>query len=213
MAPPQRSHAMKREDVESLLGPLKALSELLARSGTEGIIVGGVAASLIGRPRYTADVDAVVLLNEEGIENFLKDAAACGLLPRISDAIRFARQNRVLLLRHLASGIGVDISIGMLPFEREAVKHAYTFNTGEFSIRIPMPEDLIIMKAVAHRPRDIEDIRSIIANHPDLDVARVRKVVREFAAALGMPKLWNDIAGLFKAKGVKTRPKSKKGKK
>jgi hypothetical protein len=38
------------------------------------------------------------------------------------------------------------------------------------------------------------DIREIIESHPDLDRERVRHWVREFAQALEMPELWDDIA-------------------
>ena len=55
-------------------------------------------------------------------------------------------------------------------------------------------EDLIIFKAVAHRPKDLMDIQALIESHLDLDRERVRRWVREFAQALEMPELWDDIA-------------------
>src|SRR5207245_1840529 len=55
--------------------------------------------------------------------------------------------------------------------------------------RIPRPEDLIIMKAVAGRPRDWEDIRRVAELHPRLDRKRIRKLVGKFAAVLGRPGL------------------------
>ena len=36
------------------------------------------------------------------------------------------------------------------------------------------PEDLIIMKAIAHRPKDMLDIESIITSHPKLDRKRIQ---------------------------------------
>lgn len=65
------------------------------------------------------------------------------------------------------------------------------------SIPLPTPEDLIIMKAVAHRPQDLADIRALVAAHPGLDQERVSRHVREFAEVLEMPELWEDIAPLF----------------
>ena len=47
------------QDLTPLLASLAALQRLLARFGNQGIIIGGVAASLLGRPRLTADVDTV----------------------------------------------------------------------------------------------------------------------------------------------------------
>lgn len=53
------------------------------------------------------------------------------------------------------------------------------------------------MKAIAHRPKDLLDIQSIIEAHPDLDSGRVEAIVREFAQLLEQPELWEDIASWF----------------
>ena len=41
------------------------------------------------------------------------------------------------------------------------------------------------------------DIQAIIESHPDLDRERIKYWVREFARALEMPELWDDIATLL----------------
>jgi hypothetical protein len=64
-------------------------------------------------------------------------------------------------------------------------------------IRLPTPEDLIIFKAVAHRPKDLLDIQAIIESHPGLDRERIKAWVTEFSRILEMPELWADIAGLL----------------
>jgi hypothetical protein len=48
--------------------------------------------------------------------------------------------------------------------------------------------------AIAHRPTDLDDIQVIVENHPFLDKKRIRRWVKSFAEALGMPELWEDIA-------------------
>lgn len=176
------------------LAPLAALQRLLARFGDRGMVIGGIAASLLGQPRLTADIDAVILLDIAELPRLLEAAAIEGLIPRIDDAEAFARQNRVLLLQHEESGIPVDISLGTLPFEKEAVERSVVRMVGGVDIRLPTPEDLVILKAVAHRPKDLLDIQAILESHPDLDRERVRRWVSEFAEALQMPELWDDIA-------------------
>ena len=181
-------------EIALLLAPLAALQRLLARFGDQGMVIGGVAASLLGTPRLTADVDALLLLDLADLPQLIDAAAQEGLWPRMADAADFARQNRVLLLRHQDSGIDVDISLGTLPLEEEAVRRSVVHQVGGVAIRLPTPEDLVIFKAVAHRPKDLLDIQSIIAAHPGLDRERIRCWVQEFARVLGMPELWDDIA-------------------
>jgi hypothetical protein len=170
----------------------------LKKSKTKGMVIGGVAASLLGQPRMTADIDATVLLDDGSIDLFLAQALAEGLAPRISKPAAFARRSAMLLLKHEESGIPVDVAQGRLPFEQEAIAKARQVKVGDFSAPLPAPEDLIIMKALAHRPQDIEDIHGIVLSHPKLNIARIRKEVMAFSRALDMPALWTDIAGLFK---------------
>jgi hypothetical protein len=167
----------------------------LERFDNKGLVIGGVAASLLGQPRLTADVDAMLLLSVDDLPRLMEAASQEGFELRLSDSEAFARRNRVLLLRHQTSGINVDISLGMLPFEAEAVERSTTYQAGTLVVRLPTPEDLIIFKAVAHRPKDLWDIQAVIQSHPNLDRGRIKHWVGEFAQALDMPELWDDIAG------------------
>lgn len=165
----------------------------LKSARTEGIVIGGVAASLLGRPRATRDVDAMVFIDESRWESLLAEGEKFGFKPRHPDALAFAGEARVLLVRHEPSGIDVDIAFGALTFEKEAVERAVWTDVAGARIPLSTPEDLIVMKAVAHRPRDLADIESVLDAHPSLDLARVRRWVREFSAALAMPDILADF--------------------
>lgn len=176
--------------------PLEALGRLLSRFGHRGVVIGGIAVSLLGEARFTEDLDAMVLLSIDEIPHFLTVAKEEGIEPRISQAEAFARRNRVLLLRHVPSQTDIDVSLGVLPFEEEMVERSVIHKIDDtLQIRLPTPEDLIIMKAIAHRPKDLLDIQGIIQSHPNLDKARIQGWVTQFAEFLEMPELWKDIAG------------------
>ena len=184
-------------DITPLLAPLQALQNLISEFGDQGVIIGGIASSLLGTPRYTADVDAVLLLSSERLPELLQAATRQGIRPRIQDAEAFARKNRVLLLRHSASGVDIDLALGFLPFESEMVARSQLITIGAVNLRLPTVEDMIILKAVAHRPKDLEDIQAMAANHPTIDRTRIRIWVEQFGQALDMPELWEMIAGLL----------------
>lgn len=181
----------------SLLKALQAVLRLLRRMEDRGVIIGGVAASLLGHPRLTADIDAVILLSVDQLPRLLEGAAEERLTPRIPDAVEFARQYRVLLLQHPESGIPVDISLGILPFEVEMVERRVLLNVAGLTIPVPRPEDLIILKAIAHRPVDLADIRAIVENYPTLDREYIRQWVETFAEVLEAPHLWEDVRPLL----------------
>jgi len=180
-------------DLDPLLAALSDLVDWFAAEKVSGVIIGGVAASILGRPRLTRDVDVLVLLQEARWPEFLACGEAQGFVPRRSDVLAFARETRVLLLRHQQSGIDVDLVFGSLPFEDQAVARATWIDFEGVMIPLPSPEDLIIMKAVAHRPRDLEDIEALLATQPDLNIRRVRSWVKEFAAALDRPDILADL--------------------
>jgi predicted nucleotidyltransferase len=185
------------ESLTPLLAPLQALQSLLSVFNDQGVIVGGIAASLLGTPRYTVDLDAVFLLSFDDLPLLLNEAVKQGIEPRIPDPIAFARRNRVLLLRHDASGTDIDLSLGILPFEVEMVERSRVVDVGAIRLRLPTPEDLIIMKAVAHRPKDLEDIQAIAASHPNLDKGRIKLWVEQFGGALDLPDLWKMVSQLL----------------
>ena len=179
--------------------PLEALERLLSHFDHQGVVIGGVAASLIGQARFTDDLDAMVLLSLNEIPQFLEVAENEEIEPRIPQAEDFARQNRILLLRHIPSHTDIDISMGVLPFEEEVVQRRVVHEIDEtLNVHLPTPEDLIIMKAIAHRPKDLMDIQGIIQSHPDLDMDRIQDWVTQFADLLDMPELWEDIADWLK---------------
>lgn len=189
---------MRRPDaLVPLTRAIRALLGWLRSTKAPGVIIGGVAASLLGRPRMTGDVDAVVLVDDADWGAFLEAGRPFGIAPRRSDALAFARRSRVLLLRHAPTGIDLDVSLGALPFEEEMIRRARRHRVGSIRIPLPTPEDLIVMKAIAHRPRDVADIESILEANPRIDEARVLGLVREFASVLEAPELATDLEKLL----------------
>ena len=77
--------------------PLAALMRWLDESAIHGAVVGGVAASLRGKPRLTKDIDAVIL--DVSAEMLIESGPQHGFTARIGEAAEFAHANRVLLLR------------------------------------------------------------------------------------------------------------------
>lgn len=94
---------------KTLLEPLADLGRWLEAARVQAVIVGGVAASFLGRPRFTQDIDALAIILEQEWEAALALAPTYGLIPRIEKPLEFARRTRVLLLRHAPSSIDVDV--------------------------------------------------------------------------------------------------------
>jgi hypothetical protein len=168
------------------------------------MVIGGVAASVLGRPRMTQDIDALAIVPEADWADAMSAAAGFGIVPRIENAIAFARRSRVLLLKHTHSGIDLDVIFGGLAFEEAAVANCVTHQVGGVSVRLPRVQDLLIMKAIARRPKDLQDIEGLLAAHPEVDVAPVRQRVSEFASAMSMSDMLDEFDKLVARRSPKT---------
>jgi len=190
---------------------LAALSEAFKTLGAPAMIIGGMAVIVRGVPRTTADIDAVVWGPEVSLTAVVAAMARTGIVPRIDDAVRFAAANQVLLLRHEPTGTPVDLSLGWLPFEGEALARATVEQVGVAEVRVATTEDLVILKAVAWRPRDQSDIEQLLAAGTGVvDLDRVRARVAEFAAVLEEPERVPALEALLSRSAPP--PASKKGK-
>jgi hypothetical protein len=177
----------------TLLAALADLMKWLDATNMPSMVIGGVAASVLGQPRLTQDVDALAILPEGEWANAVSTAARHGILPRIENPLDFARRSRVLLMRHVESGIDIDVTFGGLLFEQAAIDNSKIHDIGGLRVRLPRVEDLLIMKAVARRPKDLQDIEGLLAAHPEADVATVRQWVSEFATAMSTSDMLDDF--------------------
>lgn len=164
---------------------LRAVIGALNELPTPSMIIGGIAVIAAGVPRETIDIDGTVLGRTTRAEDAIEIFEHHSIQPRIPDALQFARERQVLLLRHDPSGVTVDISFAWLPFEEQALGRALEMTLEGVTARVAMPEDLIVYKAAAWRDRDRSDIERLLALHwGQIDLQRVRGLVGEIANAL-----------------------------
>ena len=173
------------------------MSEWLESAAVPGAIVGGVAASVLGRPRLTQDIDVLVILDRREWTAFLATGQDFGFVPRIDDALDFAESSRVLLVVHQPSGISIDIVLGALPLEDEIVRGARNVEIAGIRLPLAAPESIVVMKTLARRARDIADIEGILEVHDRLDLDWIRTRLTEFDQALGQTDLLDEFSRIL----------------
>lgn len=177
---------------------MRDLLAWFAAGGVPAMIVGGVAASILGRPRTTRDVDACVRLPEGEWAAFLEAGRAHGFVPRRADALAFARRSRVLLVRHEPTAIDADLMLAEVPLEIEMLGRAVPRRAGGLRIPLPTPEDLVVMKALANRSHDLADIEAVLDANPKMDVAAALRRVRALSRSLEMPVILRDFESVLR---------------
>lgn len=171
-------------DTPQLDDVLSRVHRALTGLGLKYALIGGLAVVLRGYDRSTRDVDAVVLDADDLLPDVLAALREQGITLRRQDGLEFARQHRVILLRS-EDDTEVDLSMGALPFELELVLRSTLESAGpKIAVPVATAEDLVIMKLIASRPQDREDVRRLLELYPDLDRRRIRRIVSEYAEVL-----------------------------
>ena len=168
---------------------------VLESRGIKSALIGGLAVSLRGQPRMTVDVDLVILADIEQALRLVSELGETPFEPLFNGVEQVVTTSFILPLRHRSTGIRVDLAIGMSGFEQEAVGRATPIAIGKAIIPVVSVEDLLVMKALAGRPQDDQDIRGLIATQRDaIDWPRCLALAEKLGSSIDM-----DIAGRLRA--------------
>ncbi len=126
-----------------------------------------------------------------------RQLAATDVVARIrTDPRAFMEETRVLPLE--VDGTRVDLIFGQLPYERRAIERAAAVTLAGKTVKVCTPEDLILHKILAERPKDEEDLKGLARRlGGKLDRAYLDPLVRSLAGQLDRPDLWERFERLF----------------
>ena len=146
----------------------------LGNAGVRYLTVGGVAVVLHGSPRFTADLDLVLDLETENLRRALLALGALGYRPRapvpLHDFADPAKRQEWIdtkgltvlsLWSPLLPATEVDLFVEDPFHSGGAFDRAVEADLGTVTAMVVSKADLIEMKRVAGRPKDLEDIRML----------------------------------------------------
>jgi hypothetical protein len=133
------------------------------------MIIGGQAVLLHGEPRLTRDIDVTLGCDASALARILSVTEAADLHPLVTGIEDFVRRTNVLPLADRTTPIRVDLIFSFTPYETEAIRRSIAVPFEDTNVHFAAVEDLIIHKLVAGRPRDLEDVRGVLARRPVVD--------------------------------------------
>lgn len=145
-----------------VLRALKETAEFLASQEIDFAIIGGIAVAVRGEPRATLDVDAVLKCDVERALALLQTLHSAPVAPFFDGVEEIVRTGLLLPLEHKDTGIRIDLSIGMSGFDQQVVANASSWSIDGQNIPVASAEYLVVMKQLAARPRDLDDIEGIL---------------------------------------------------
>jgi len=163
-------------------GLLKKIAAVLQKLDVPYVITGGIAVSVWGRIRFTADIDIAIELLPQKL-----DALADALLKIDKDVYvdrnmmsrALARKGEFNFI-HPDSRLKVDFWVlGGGSFDREEINRKIPRTIAGQTIFFISPEDLIVRKLLWHKEsqsdRQLDDVTSILNRQKRLDVAYLRR--------------------------------------
>jgi hypothetical protein len=148
------------------------------------MIIGGQAVLIYGEPRLTRDIDVTLGVGPERLADLIEFTRACAWRLLAEAPEEFVQRTMVLPCADVESGIRMDFIFSHSAYERQAMGRVRRVEIGKASVRFAAPEDVIVHKVIAGRPRDLEDVRSILLKNPDVNREYIRHWLAEFDRSL-----------------------------
>lgn len=131
---------------------------------------GALANNYWGVVRATLDVDCLIALPAIKYQMLADELNAAGCLLRDStrqhvpmtvvQMLEQVRQRK--LVECLLDNTRVELFVPAVPLQEELLRRAVPIQVRGCEVSITMPEDLILLKLVFHRPKDLHDVRGIL---------------------------------------------------
>ncbi len=159
---------------------LLEIVELCERLRLQYVVMGGLAVRVHGIPRPTFDVDLELTVNQGQLESFFDQASELGYT--IAEPFRSGWRDEVggmpvvKMRTYLQAdrGIDVDVFLNETPFQHSVMERREQFEIESKRLNFVTAEDLVPLKLLANRPRDLSDVADILFVQGQLDEAYMR---------------------------------------
>jgi len=163
---------------------LRTVARELKQASIPYMVIGGQAVLIYGEPRLTRDIDVTLGIGVSELARIKKVLPAMGLKILVKNDREFVERTMVLPTKDKESEIRVDFIFSFSPYERQAIGRARDIKVGRTQVKFASLEDVVIHKVISGRPRDLEDIRSILVKNPKYDSAYISGWLKEFDHSL-----------------------------
>lgn len=131
------------------------------------VLIGGLAVSLQGESRTTADIDLMVTIPSAEIQKLARAAQQEGFTvePELAWTQWVASGFARFWVGPERTGIAIDLMACNSNFLKEVAWRAQHTRLWGEQVRVAAAEDLLLLKAAAWRAKDIADVCGILARH------------------------------------------------
>ena len=157
-----------------LTDAVSSVAELLEQRRLSYALIGGLSVAFRGSKRSTDDADFLLHIPALSLPDLLQSMIEVGCNIDEVAAIRQWATDGILVIRW-PNGVQIDLLKAIVPAFHHVLHRGKMESFGTGTIRVADAEGLLLLKLIAFRPLDQEDIRGILlanANQLDLDWVR-----------------------------------------
>lgn len=164
---------------------LAAIQRALSGLNVRWYVFGAQAVIFAGAVRTTADIDITV--EEIQVEKLVKALKKAGFVLRsgIDDLDELIEHHRILPMEHQASGMQLDVVRAGPGPEQQMLGRVTMRKLGRTQIPFIETNDLLVLKTLAGREKDLEDVRALLrGKSAEIEVEVVRARLEELGALI-----------------------------
>ena len=167
---------------------ISLLKRVFESHGLRWFVFGAQAVAARAAPRATQDVDVTVEVDSARLATVVVDLERRGFRHRYPEiAEELLAGGAVLPLVH-EGGMEVDLVVAASGLEALALARATMVAVDGVEVPVAHPTDLVVMKTLAGRGKDEEDLRALLATG-EVDLVEARDLLEQLERALGQSDL------------------------
>jgi len=175
----------------------RKIVSLLNKERFNYLVIGGIAAGVMGEPRVTGDIDFCIFIKKEEAKNFLKKVKKGGFKFEQEEVTKRVKETGTFKIWY--EDFHVDFIIASTEFEEKALERKQKIIFQNIPAFFPSVEDLIISKIIPGRPQDIIDAEKIVMrNFNRLDVKYLQSWAQKLSDEAENLRIWNELERMLK---------------
>ncbi|MCK4248533.1 MAG: nucleotidyltransferase [Candidatus Omnitrophica bacterium] len=143
----------------------KKIITFLNNQKIDYLVIGGIAVSVIGNPRETKDIDFCLFIRKSEIKGFLDKAEGKGFIIDKKMMLEHAKSTGCFYFTD--NDVRIDFLVASHKLEKTAFTRKILIKMHGVKAYYPSPEDLILLKIIPGRLRDLADAEDIAKRHAE----------------------------------------------
>jgi len=139
-----------------LIESFALLNEFFQSKHIRYCLIGGIAAGYWGEPRYTQDMDFTVVSRTRSLDDIIE------LFKKDGFKVRSNGKNQCQVFQKGKLKFMADLILAEVDYQDWVVDRAIDITVFDIKTKICTAEDLIILKLIANRRRDLLDIETVL---------------------------------------------------